>query len=100
MIFVPSHKLSFLPVGLNYKLVNLKLPAAQLIENLSDHKLLSKVENAVSSQIVELIKKEETKIETWISSIPSLKAILLNWEELAENQTEQIDILTEFLGFR
>ena len=99
LIFIPSHRLSFLPVGLNYKLVNLKLPDIQLIENISDYNLQSKIENAVSSSIVELIRKEETKIETWISSIPSLKVIVLNWEELAENQTEQTDILKEFLGF-
>ncbi len=100
MIFIPSHRLSFLPVGLNYKLVNLKLPDNQLIENLTYHKLQKKADNAVSSSIVELIRKEETKIETWISSIPSLKVIHLNWEELAENQTEQINILSEFLGFK
>ena len=99
MIFIPSHRLSFLPVGLNYKLVNLKLPNNQLIENLTQHKLQNKVENAVSFSIVELIKKEELKIETWISSFPSLKVIVLNCEELAENQTEQINILNEFLGF-
>ena len=99
MIFVPSHRLSFLPVGLNYKLVSLKLQDAQLIENLTLRKINSKVENSVSSSIVELIKKEENKIETWISTIPSLKVIVLNWGELVENQTEQIDILKEFLGF-
>jgi tetratricopeptide (TPR) repeat protein len=99
IIFIPSHRLSFLPVGLNYKLINLKIPTTQLIENLTVKKLNSMVENSVSSSIVELINKEETKIETWISTIPSLKVINFDWEEISENESEQCNILLEFLGF-
>jgi tetratricopeptide (TPR) repeat protein len=80
IIFIPSHRLSFLPVGLNYKLINLKIPTTQLIENLTVKKLNSKVDNSISSSIVELVINEENKIETWISSTPSLKVINFDWE--------------------
>jgi len=98
LIFIPSHRLSFLPPELNYKLLVFTKPEVELIDSIVKNNIKNQKENLVSDTVVKLIRNEETKIETWISTIAGLKVLLLNSEELNNNKSEQIEILTEFLN--
>ena len=98
VIFIPSHRLSFLPPGLNYKLLHLHLLENELIDSFVKNKFQKSEIDLVPAPVIELIKKEADKIETWISSIPGLKVMQLSSEELKEGKEEQIENLLEFLN--
>jgi hypothetical protein len=98
IIFIPSHRLSFLPPGLNYKLLQLHLPENELIDSFVKNKFRKSEIDLVPAPVIELIKKEADKIETWISSVPGLKVMQLSSEELKEGKEEQIENLLEFLN--
>ena len=56
--------------------------------------------NAAPFRILNTIEKEKFVIDAWISSIPNQPFLMVNWDELIEDSTNQLNIIGEFINLQ
>ena len=94
-VYVPSRSVSELPQTYNYKVIYLEQDLNEILENRSKK---GKKKKAVLLNVINSISKEKFVIDSWLQSLATQHLLMISWDELLENTSEQTDVLSEFLN--